>query len=115
MSWNQSLTRSKYHNKPCNVDEHKFPSRREAERYLVLRSKAARGEIRNLRLQVKFQLSDFHRIGDERLERATYIADFVYEENGKTVVEDCKGFRTDVYKLKRKWMYEKYGILIKET
>ena len=30
-----------------------------------------------------------------------YIADFQYVENGETVVEDVKGFRTEVYKMKK--------------
>lgn len=52
----------------------------------------------------------------ERTERpCDYIADFVYYENGKRIVEDCKGMRTDVYKIKRKLMLEKYNISIKET
>ena len=44
-----------------------------------------------------------------------YVADFVYEENGQTVVEDVKGVKTPVYKLKKRMLAEKYGIVIKET
>ena len=45
------------------------------------------------------------------------MADFVYTdvETGETVVEDTKGFRTDVYKIKRKLMLKVHGIKIKET
>jgi hypothetical protein len=49
-------------------------------------------------------------------ERAVYyVADFVYTENGKLVVEDCKGCRTEVYKLKKKMTLYFHGIKIKET
>nr|MBO6294647.1 DUF1064 domain-containing protein [Schwartzia sp. (in: firmicutes)] len=44
-----------------------------------------------------------------------YIADFVYERDGKTIVEDFKGLRTDVYKLKRAMLYNKYGIKVFES
>ena len=45
----------------------------------------------------------------------TYLADFVYKENGKEVVEDTKGFRTEVYKIKKKLMAYIYQIEIKEV
>jgi hypothetical protein len=44
-----------------------------------------------------------------------YRADFVYVESGKRIVEDTKGMRTDVYKLKKKMMLAILGIDIKET
>ena len=45
----------------------------------------------------------------------TYVADFVYKENGQTVVEDTKGFRTKDYLLKRKMLLFFHGIKIKEV
>ena len=44
-----------------------------------------------------------------------YVADFVYSRNGLTVVEDAKGVRTPVYRLKKRMMAEKYGIQIREV
>lgn len=45
-----------------------------------------------------------------------YIADFTYNDlNGQLIVEDAKGVKTPVYRLKRRMMAEKYGIEIKET
>ena len=44
-----------------------------------------------------------------------YIADFVYTENGATVVEDTKGVKTDAYKIKKKLLLERYGIKIRES
>lgn len=50
------------------------------------------------------------------VERAcSYVADFVYNENGEQVVEDTKGIRTEAYKIKRKMMRWLYGIEIKEV
>ena len=76
------------------------------------------GIISNLQAQVKFILIPAQRQGDKVVERAaTYIADFMYTENGKTVVEDVKSpaTRTDVYRLKKKLMLYKFGIEIKEV
>lgn len=44
----------------------------------------------------------------------TYVADFVYLQDGKTIVEDTKGFRTKEYELKKKMMRAFLGIEIKE-
>ena len=50
-------------------------------------------------------------------ERAcNYVADFVYRDmTGKTVVEDCKGMRTEVFRIKRKNFKWRYDMDIKET
>ena len=54
--------------------------------------------------------------GKRLLEKeCSYIADFVYIEDGKPVVEDTKGFKTKDYILKRKMMLHFYGIKIKEV
>ena len=42
------------------------------------------------------------------------MADFVYYQDGKMVVEDTKGFKTDAYIIKRKLMRYVHGIAIKE-
>ena len=64
---------------------------------------------------VTFQLLPSQK-GDGRTERpANYVADFVYQENGKTVVEDTKGMKTRDYILKRKIMLFIHGITIKEV
>ena len=46
---------------------------------------------------------------------ARYRADFVYIRGGRRVVEDAKGFRDRVYKLKRALMLACHGIEILET
>ena len=103
-----------------------YDSRKEARRAADLRVMERAGLIRNLREQVKFELiPSQYREGPpdpkgrptrELVERSvSYIADFVYERDGATVVEDVKGKRTDVYILKRKLMFYRYGIQILET
>jgi hypothetical protein len=73
--------------------------------------------ISDLQRQVKFVLIRTQR--DERgrlLERErSYIADFVYMRDGVKIVEDVKGVRTELYKLKRALMLERYGIRITEV
>ena len=102
---------SKYHAKKTRVGDKVFDSKKEANRYaeLVLMERAK--AIAGLQTQVRFPLIPKTSYGKE----IVYIADFVYYEDGKLVVEDTKGFRTDVYKLKKRMLAEKYGIVIKET
>lgn len=102
-------TYGKYSNKPTEVDGHTFPSKREANRYKELKLLERAGEISDLNLQVRYPLCvNAHLV-------CTYVADFTYVEGGRVVVEDCKGCRTDVYKLKRKLMLAVYDIAIRET
>lgn len=119
--------KSKYHNRKITRDGVTFDSRREARRYEELQLLQQAGEIKNLRRQVKFVLIPTQRepniIGPrggvkkgKLLEReCSYIADFVYGENGKMVVEDAKGLRTKDYIIKRKLMLRVYGIRVREV
>lgn len=109
---------SKYGAKKTVVDGITFDSKREAERYcelkLLLRGKA----IRDLRLQVKYELVPAVRYNGKVMQRAiNYYADFVYTDNrtGEEIVEDVKGYKTQVYTMKKKMMLEKYGIQIREV
>ena len=110
---------SKYRSKKTVVDGQVFDSKKEANRYKELRLLEKAGEIKDLRTQVKFKLIPAQR--DEAtgkvIEReCSYKADFVYyEEDGETVVEDVKGFRTKEYIIKRKLMLYQYGIRIREV
>lgn len=93
-----------------------FDSRKEANRYreLVLLERA--GRIQNLQCQVKFELIPSQRVDGRVVERAVqYVADFVYTQDGKTVVEDTKGFKTKDYIIKRKLMLHIHNIRIKEV
>ena len=108
---------SKYNSKKTVVDGQTFDSKKEANRYqeLVLLEKA--GVIKNLSRQVKFVLIPSQRDKNGKvIEReCSYKADFKYEEDGKTVVEDVKGFRTKEYIIKRKLLLYQYGIRIREV
>ena len=102
---------TKYHSVQTVVDGIVFPSRKEAARYQELRLSEKAGIISDLRTQVPYEL--IPKCGRNRAIK--YIADFVYTENGKTVVEDCKGMRTEVYRIKKKMMRFIKGIEIRET
>lgn len=101
--------RSKYGNVPTVVDGHRFPSRGEAKRYCELKLLERAGEISGLKKQVPFEC----RVNGVKV--CTYFADFVYQENGRQVVEDFKGHRTKVFKLKKRLVLACHGITIKET
>ena len=92
-----------------NVRTNGFDSKKEAARYqeLVLLEKA--GEIQALETQVGYPL----RVKDVLI--GHYVADYVYWQNGDWVVEDCKGVKTPIYRIKCKLMKAIYGIEIKET
>lgn len=106
-------TKNKYGAKKVILpDGQKFDSKKEYHRWCELKLLERAGVISNLRRQVKFEL-----IPKQDGESAcNYVADFVYtEEDGKTVVEDCKGVRTDAYIIKRKLFQWRYDMKIKET
>lgn len=107
---NQSgVRRNKYGAKLVRVDGLVFSSKGEYERWKILKLLERNGNISNLRRQVRYPF--FH--GDVKIE--TYVADFVYNQNGETVVEDAKGYVTKDYRRKRKLMLLHYGIKILET
>lgn len=107
--------RSKYHAKKTVVDGITFDSKREADRYLVLKSMEEDGTIENLRRQVRYELIPAFDVDGRHYRPVSYVADFVYVEDGKEVVEDVKGVVTDVYRLKSKLFARRYGKVIKET
>ena len=106
----------KYKNRKLTIDGEVFDSQKEARRYRDLVLLQRTGQISNLKRQVRYELIPTQRIGGKVVEKScVYIADFVYTENGETVVEDTKGFRTKDYIIKRKLMLHVHGIRIKEV
>lgn len=106
---------NKYHNKKVTYNGITFDSKKEARRYSELLLLERAGVITGLQMQVPFVLIPSQRINGKVVEReCKYIADFVYTENGKVVVEDTKGMKTDKYIIKRKLMLYVHGIRIKE-
>ena len=105
---------AKYRNEKTRRGELTFDSKAEAERYDELRLMLRAGEIKDLQLQVPFELIPAQKARG-RTERACRdVADFVYTRNGEVVVEDVKGHRTPEYIIKRKLMLWRHGIEIQE-
>lgn len=100
---------SKYRNEQVRVDNIIFASKREARRYQQLRLEEQAGAIAQLRLQVRYRLT----VNGQPV--CYYVADFVYQRDGQETVEDAKGVKTDVYRIKKKLMKAIYSINIIET
>ena len=93
------------------VDGISFASKAEAKRYGELKLLEKAGQIGGLELQPRFPLE--HR----GIKLTTYIADFSYWTMGQPpqrVIEDVKGMKTAVYRLKKKLVEAHYGITITE-
>ncbi len=99
---------NKYKNNRMQIDRYVFDSQLEGTRYRQLKLLERAGEISNLKLQVPFLLQDSFRKNGKTYRKIEYIADFVYEEKGQTIVEDTKGMKTDVFKIKQKLFEYKY-------
>jgi hypothetical protein len=100
--------RSKYGAKAEIVDGVFFASRAEARRYRELKLLEAGGYIRKLELQPVYEF---------KIDGAVifkYVGDFRYMENSLKVLEDVKGFKTPVYRLKRRLIEAQHGIKIRE-
>lgn len=106
---------SKYHAKKTVVDGIEFDSAKEAKRYTKLRAMEENNEIHGLLLQVPFELLPSFDLEGVKYRGVRYIADFVYYRDDKRVVEDCKGFKTPEYKLKKKLMAYINHINIEES
>lgn len=100
---------NKYRAQRVNVDGHNFHSKAEAARYGQLKQLERAGAINRLELQPKYAII----VNGKHV--CNYFADFRYREYGREVVEDVKGVRTDVYKIKKKLVEALYNITILET
>lgn len=109
MSLRKKIGRNKYRNKPQVLDGIYFPSTKQARRWTELQLLQSAGEISNLKREVTFPLV----VNGQLI--CKYRADAVYEEKGKRIVEDTKGFRTDVYRIKKALMKATLGIEVMET
>ena len=121
---------NKYKNKKIVRNGETFDSLKEYRRYIELSLLEKAGTIQGLKRQVVYDLlpaqyeqvsmadyikSKGRKARGKCLERAVkYVADFVYTENGETVVEDTKGVRTKDYIIKRKMLLYFHGIKIRE-
>lgn len=100
---------SKYNNKKTIVDNIKFDSKAEANRYIELKMLEKARKISDLELQPKFILQEkYINNKGEKIRAITYKADFCYLEGNKIVVEDVKGVETKEFKIKKKLFENKY-------
>lgn len=118
MSGKIMLKRGKYGVAPKahrTVDGIVFASKLEMTRYKFLRGLERQGIIRALRLQPVYGIVTSERSTGRIVTVAKYIADFSYIMKGVgEIVEDVKGVRTAIYKLKKKLVETAYGITITE-
>lgn len=107
---------SKYNNVKCRYDGRTFDSIAEAERYILLKDAMRRGIISGLKMQVPFEIVPADKDADgKKLRALKYVADFTYyDKDGELHVEDVKGVRTAVYKLKKRLMWQVHRIAIEE-
>lgn len=108
------------------IDGHLFDSLKEAKRYGELKLAERAGLVWDLELQPRFVLKVASTSG--QLMRAAkvnaglfdgkigeYRGDFKYHDCGGIVVEDVKGFKTPLYRWKKKHVEAQYGITIREV
>ena len=106
------LRRNKYGVAPKadrTVDGILFDSKKECLRYGELKILQKVGEITELELQPKFSCV----VNGKKV--CKYIADFRYTTPSGEVIEDVKGVKTTVYRLKKKLVEALFGIEITET
>ena len=135
MRLKRKMSASKLGNEKVTRHGMTFDSKREAERYTELRLMEKAGAISDLQTQVRFELipaqyqevltGELYKRGKNKgkpktkkvcIEKSVdYVADFVYMQDGKQVVEDTKGYRTEKYIIKRKLMLWVHGIRVKES
>lgn len=105
---------NKYKAEKTTANGIKFDSKAEASRYGDLSLMEKAGYIKDLKLQVPFILAPRVKFeGSPRAKPALkYVADFTYIEadTGRTIVEDCKGFLTEGFQIKRHLMMSVHGI-----
>lgn len=129
----------KFNNKMMTTPDGDFDSKGEWERWLFLKDAERRGQIAELRRQVKYVLLPTQyrteivhlKTKDKEVQRVaerevTYTADFVYKVPRRTpidgpcgvyetVVEDFKGFPNDRWPLKKAMMLFFHGIAVREV
>lgn len=110
------VKQNKYKNKSVEYHGIKFDSKKEMAYYIKLELLEQKGIIKDLELQKSFELQPSFKINGKTYRKITYKADFSYisVEDNKLHVIDVKGFKIEVYKLKKKMFAYKYGIEIEE-
>ena len=100
---------SKYNAQKTSVDNIIFDSKAEANYYKSLKLLKKAGEIKDFELQPTYILQDGYKRGKRKVQPITYKADFlVTYTDGRQEIIDCKGMKTEVYRIKKKIFEYKY-------
>lgn len=95
-----------------NIKTNGYDSKKEAKRGFELKLLERDGYISDLQEQVLILLQDKFKYNKKGERAINYIADFVYIKDGIKIIEDVKGFKTDIYKIKRKMLLFKYPEIV---
>ncbi len=104
--------KGKYNNKKTVIDGVSFDSKKEAEHYSYLKLLQKANKIKELELQPRFLIHPkFTDFSGEKHRAIYYVADFKYWdiEKKRYIVEDVKGMKTEVYKIKKKLFLAKFA------
>ena len=111
----RTMARNKYRAKRTTIDGMTFDSKAESRRYKQLKLLERVGDIEHLECQPRYVLEEgFKNTGLDgkarKIQPIAYIADFKYydKQRGVWIVEDVKGKRTEVYRIKRKLFLKRY-------
>lgn len=131
MFFNKFSKKSKFGNKKVEFEGIKFDSKKERDRYIFLKEAEKKGEIKDLQLQVKYELipaikeeyvehlKTKDRVRTRTIQLAiTYTCDFQYTKGDELVVEDVKSspkMLAKEYILKKKILFALKGIKIREV
>lgn len=109
--------KNKYNNTKVEYKGIKFDSIKEMKHYQLLEYLQKIGEIKELKLQAPYELIPKYKINNKTIRKCVYVADFTYitTKDDKLHIVDTKGFKTDVYRLKKKLFEYKYGVEVEEV
>lgn len=115
--WNLLMQVSKFYSKKVIIDGYKFDSKKESEYYLYLKSELKKGNIYDLELQKEYILQESFKLNKKTRRKITYKADFTFKttKDDKLHVVDVKGFKTEVYRLKKKLFEKRYEVELEEV
>lgn len=101
-----TLMYHKFKAKPTSIDDIRFQSKKESKRYQDLKCLSQSGDVLFFLRQTPLHLPS----------NTKYVCDFlVFWKDGNVTFEDVKGFKTDMYKLKKKLVESTYPITITEV
>ena len=99
----------KYKITKTNTPIYTFDSKSEYFRFIDLQTLCKAGIITDLKIHVPFLLQEkYINANNENIKEIRYEADFTYYKDGKFIIEDVKGFITDLFKMKKKLFESKY-------